>query len=621
MGVFLNLLDEETFSKIKIDERLVPSFKRVLKALDTHFTKNNYYELRDWESFINKNLIEKEFKIIIDESLILDGSKGVCLDDCISLREKTIDSDLTLCHEFIHFLVMSGNKKNYNYSASFINEGLTEILARTIIDYEQGSSYQPQVKTLNYLNNIFYEKNNFEAFLSGKFIPYQKSGDDFKTFLSYVGKYQELGDFDLFSRNISYLELGIEKVISNSINDMMFYQMDIKDLLNYTERIKQAPFISDDNLDRMLNLINKKYIKEQYADLKINVEQIDTLKNMIGELESILPDGKIRVGGLVIDILDDSSINVNYRQKQRVKNMKPEENNTASFGALNLQYYDDKLIISIGKESKELSITKEELEELYKRRNKRKEELINALEPKNLKQNFNLLNKELNNNVEEISKCVISEDGYSFIYKIKYLDGTIKILSKNAKDPIYSDIILNDIYLNPYEKHGEVNIESLDKINTASVLYPMDEEELEKNIKTKIKDNNKEYIEKKSNEYFKALREPSLRREIMNSIIKRYYSEEDNTMYIIEDWRSPYAFEKLVVDEIIESYDEETLNQIKKETIKENGILLLDDTNRISLLLNETNASMLNEQLLFSKSKNAVYNKMFDTTLNIRRQR
>ena len=138
---FINLLTEENLAKINIDPRLVDSFKRVMKKMQVYFNSNGYTSERDYQAFFYEYLLNpdntKNLSLFLNDEPSKIGADGfytndgkrICIDESNSRKDENLDS--TLCHEFIHFLVMRGIIDEQYADpqirfGGFINEALTE---------------------------------------------------------------------------------------------------------------------------------------------------------------------------------------------------------------------------------------------------------------------------------------------------------------------------------------------------------------------------------------------------------------------------------------------------------------------------------------------------------------
>lgn len=181
---FTELLKEDIFEQLSIDEGLRPSFKRVLTAIQAYFNANNYSKNKDYKKLLHDCLVaDSDSRMPIRYADLREGFAGhyvhrrnsnkhyLEIDEGMHVRRTDEENDLTLCHEFIHFLVKRGNydeefADNDIMRGGFINEALTESLARQIMPNSGSTSYDPQVKMLEFANIMTGQKNNYELFFS-----------------------------------------------------------------------------------------------------------------------------------------------------------------------------------------------------------------------------------------------------------------------------------------------------------------------------------------------------------------------------------------------------------------------------------------------------------------------
>ena len=177
---FINLLTEENLAKINIDPRLVDSFKRVMKKMQVYFNSNGYTSERDYQAFFYEYLLNpdntKNLSLFLNDEPSKIGAGGfytndgkkICIDESNSRKDENLDS--TLCHEFIHFLVMRGIIDEQYADpqirfGGFINEALTEMLNRQM--YPNSGAYEPQVSMMEFANLLSNNVNNYSMFLRG----------------------------------------------------------------------------------------------------------------------------------------------------------------------------------------------------------------------------------------------------------------------------------------------------------------------------------------------------------------------------------------------------------------------------------------------------------------------
>lgn len=175
---FLNILKGENLSKLKIDKSLVPSFKIVMQRINDYFISNNLMDAKDWDSILTKYLLtpgENQFKINLVSEIKIDD----CAAGNYDYNTKTINVlnngnfINTLCHEFIHFLVMTDKYEDLGWKLSnspFMNEGLTEFLNMNIMNKSNITAYYPQVMIAEYYCNLVGKNQAFRNFLNNHYV-------------------------------------------------------------------------------------------------------------------------------------------------------------------------------------------------------------------------------------------------------------------------------------------------------------------------------------------------------------------------------------------------------------------------------------------------------------------
>lgn len=197
---FIKLTEEGTLEKINIDSRLVDSFKSVMKKIQDYFNANGYTSQRNYKEYLEKFLLnsgDKNMRIYVDkiESIFLGGfydklEHEICINENI-LNSKQENLDSTLCHEFIHFLVMhdlqEGKAEPEIMNGGFVNEALTEMITQQM--YPESNAYDAQVSMQKFANLVSGNTNNFSRFLQG-FIDARYSSPDWENYREYTNKFQ-----------------------------------------------------------------------------------------------------------------------------------------------------------------------------------------------------------------------------------------------------------------------------------------------------------------------------------------------------------------------------------------------------------------------------------------------
>ncbi|MBQ8891496.1 MAG: hypothetical protein IJ068_01360 [Bacilli bacterium] len=178
---FIDLTRGENLSKIKMDEELIPIFKRAMINFQKHFNRMGYTSTRNYKEFFDKYLIGR-YPI---RNISIEFNKLHKPLDCMGIyyrdkrkiiinrnyeKEPQILLDI-FTHEFIHFLV-----HHYVYDKQiednitmipFFDEALTEMLKTEILPYTF-KSYFSLIKMVNFWSIINDKKIDMNLFLKGK---------------------------------------------------------------------------------------------------------------------------------------------------------------------------------------------------------------------------------------------------------------------------------------------------------------------------------------------------------------------------------------------------------------------------------------------------------------------
>lgn len=246
---FINLLTEENLSKINIDPRLVDSFRRVMKKMQVYFNSNGYTSERDYQAFFNEYLLNpdntKNLSLFLNDEpskigaagFYTDDGKRICIDESNSIKDENLDS--TLCHEFIHFLVMRGII-NEQYAdpqirfGGFINEALTEMLNKQM--YPNSGAYEPQVSMMGFANLLSNNVNNYSMFLRGNIDAKGYGASAWNNFIANAKAYQSKWKgkpFLMADARKDELYINAQRELINSKISVHL----IKSFSDYTEKI------------------------------------------------------------------------------------------------------------------------------------------------------------------------------------------------------------------------------------------------------------------------------------------------------------------------------------------------------------------------------------------------
>ncbi len=290
---FLYLTQADVLDKINIDSRLVGAFVNVMIKMDAYFLENGYYELKDYRKFFEEFLIDKEFSIQCNKEPSNNGANGfyykfknVIVIDVSCLNTKNLES--TICHEFIHFLVMHDldAKKHSSelVNGDFFNEALTEMLTRQI--YPDSRAYEPQVKMVTFSNLISGQVNNYRRFLQGFLTG---PGSSWKNYLEAANDYFKNNYQKGYSMEKAITDENYIKAQKYAIDAFIGCGKitDFDQYLEILENLDKRPVADQEFIDGVLNrkeneLINSvyciydpinssivTYLKEQFEKLKL----------------------------------------------------------------------------------------------------------------------------------------------------------------------------------------------------------------------------------------------------------------------------------------------------------------------------------------------------------------
>ena len=296
---FLNLITDENMSKINIDPRLIESFKRVMNTIQEYFNANGYTEQRDYQAFFNEYLLNPDNSknlsiLMVDEiqkgtfGYYTSDGKKICINSSIEKNDWSLDA--TLCHEFIHFLVMRGLINNNLSEAvirngGFINEALTEMLTKQMYPYS--NSYEPQVQMMKFANLLCNKVNNYSLFLKGEIDAKGYGASAWNNFVTSVERYQKKwanNPVNIYGaiNNELYIEAQ-RNIIESKIQQHLISSFD-----EYTSKLNilmQRP--SPDNI-YIRNFINK---MDDFLISNLGLKDtpiVDNLKNKLKEYRKII---------------------------------------------------------------------------------------------------------------------------------------------------------------------------------------------------------------------------------------------------------------------------------------------------------------------------------------------
>lgn len=305
---FTNLLIDKNLNRIRIDQELIESFKRVINTIQVYFNVNGYTSQRNYANFFEKYLLQdtkgKLYFQVSDEPskfgahgfyrMEKDGKNIIVIDKSVlKMHPEYIDS--VLCHEFIHFLVMRELKEDKMAdpqikNGGFINEALTQML--TELMYPNVYAYKPQTSMMKFVNLLTNNVNNYSLFLRGRIDSRGYGSSSWENFVINTSLYQNKWDdkgFRMHDAIIDELYLNAQRnIISANIHPHLIRSF--KDYEKWISILGQRPapdlewtesFIQDMDhfLIRNMKITNfkmqelfLKYLKE-YRDISLELSK------------------------------------------------------------------------------------------------------------------------------------------------------------------------------------------------------------------------------------------------------------------------------------------------------------------------------------------------------------
>ncbi len=162
-------------NSINIDDRLKPAFIEAMKRFQKYFNEKGYTSERNFNAFFEEYIFNadpsKNLKMIVSDEPVKTGAMGfyrfgkeeIHVDEQF-LEKPEIVTHIVI-HEFIHFLTMHEQAKG-DRIPDFMNEGITEKLAREVSGLKEVGSYEPQVQMMDFLNKLRGENYNFRNFIT-----------------------------------------------------------------------------------------------------------------------------------------------------------------------------------------------------------------------------------------------------------------------------------------------------------------------------------------------------------------------------------------------------------------------------------------------------------------------
>ena len=337
---FVELLKKENFERLAIDNDLAPSFKRVLTKIQAFFDANGYSENKDYTKLFKDCLIEdSDEKLSIRYATLDDGVAGhytyrkdfknqrIEINKKISEARTDAKNDHTLCHEFIHFLVMRGNRDEEFadrdiMGGGFINEALTESLARQILP-GKSKSYEPQVRMLDFANILTEQRNNYRLFLAKGKVDAAQQIAYWKNFSTIANRYQEKTEenpslnfnMSLAGKDEDYLATQ-RFLINATIRAYQFEKFD--DYVDAFEKIQSRPVKDEEWTEGFIAKIDESLARQLCGHEKESQNRQEHVMTLLKEFRSVSDELEKKDGHEVCEFTKDG-ITVVVDQEGNVK--------------------------------------------------------------------------------------------------------------------------------------------------------------------------------------------------------------------------------------------------------------------------------------------------------------
>lgn len=287
-NAFLNLLKPENLQKIKIDAELIPAFKEVISKISDYFMENGLMDAKDWNAFFDEYLLNdgpnKHTIMIKDKMEVSSCAHGEYLKEkkelhVINKLDKINAMIATLCHEFIHFLVMAdSNSLSWTVSSSdVLNEGMTELLTMKILygkEFKTSSSYLLEIGLSEYYCDLASDKEPFKEFLNDRYV------FDNVNAQANISRYSQR----YFEKSEKSAIEGVQWELMNSLID--FYSVDTFDAFMETvDKINRRPFYDYDRASGMFERLTDTYMEntgvpeEKRENMKMRLMELCILSN------------------------------------------------------------------------------------------------------------------------------------------------------------------------------------------------------------------------------------------------------------------------------------------------------------------------------------------------------
>lgn len=311
-SAFNDLTKKENLDKINIEPKLIPSFVSVMKKMQNYFSRkglmnaNNYALL--FEKFLLTDDENNKFSIKFsrfnsnDYGCYIKHERKIFINQFI--EEEKIES--VLCHEFIHFLMLTDRpfienekgefeqksfrfyKANDQYG-TFMSEAITEYVNKKI--YPDSNLYHYHVRMLDYMQKIIGNENNMVEYLRS-YIPFDQIemfNDVNRCLNEFQNKnigavtYEKVSKNENFMKAQSQIVSIFDNIITKEIESGKFHS-----IIDYVKRVYQlqdAEPIESFELKESIKHAHLTYLKKG-LNLDISKEQYKQL--YLNKLENII---------------------------------------------------------------------------------------------------------------------------------------------------------------------------------------------------------------------------------------------------------------------------------------------------------------------------------------------
>lgn len=608
MGAFTDLLKEENFSRIQIDERLREPFKNVLKRMQLFFDSNDYEKLKDYRAFFEKYLLlplesedvkyhhlgyfknntyYKGFTIELNNEPSKTGASAfyigedsrICIDLSCLCSEEYLEG--ALFHEFIHFIVMQdlekGKCSEEIYDGGFINEALTQMLTEQC--YPNYSAYIPQTSMIRYVNNLMGKTNDYRSFLIGQYSEYGSSWMNFRNHINnYQQKHKGIGFEPATMKDEDYIQAQrcVIELATSSVHKIDSLDEYVSLILKIT---RIMPVLDDDWLDSYLKRLDASFIEKNFYYVSketksILITKLGLLREKYKELELInnIQNGiktfsLYNLQFLIMRTVDNKyQVEINKSMRFEVDHTKPKCLTMTSFTG------EKKLIFSLDGDTLNLKLENEvsidisgseftyvNKEKLAAEKIKEIDELKAQTDPKEVSEIYKLLECLNGQNVE-----VLSIERYHIpTFRENSFSSSNVYMIDIIKDGVLQKLFLNSSMQSPIAMGG---------------MNDFDLQKMSATVETSPNGVILEYLGKVLKGYtYSSLGEESINNILVNIYMNKYYdsiSEEtiqanlpriDSTGLSKDDIRADVS--SLLAQEELSRLSKEELEKAKKEIL------------------------------------------------------